>query len=311
MARKPRIHFPGACYHVILRGNGGQALFYRKQDRSRFFILLQEGIERYGHCIHAFCLMTNHVHIAIQVGDIPLSRIMQNLSFRYTRFVNSGKKRIGHLFQGRYKAILIDVDSYLLELIRYIHLNPVRAGITKTPDEYPWSSHKAYLGVEKIEWLTTEWLLSQFAKRVVNAQKKYARFINRGMAEEHRKEFHSGTFEGRILGEDNFIERSLARAEEKHARKLSLDDLIRAVCDHYKLKQQELSSGGRQRKLSQPRAVLAYLVRETNELTLAGLSKKFERDLSGLSQAAARLEKRMQTDKNLSKEVYNIKNLIK
>ena len=200
-----RIHFPGACYHVILRGNGGQDIFFNKKDRSRFFLLLQEGIERYGHRIHAFCLMTNHVHLAVQVGDIHLSRIMQNLSFRYTRFINRHKKSMGHLFQGRYKALLIDVDSYLLELIRYIHLNPVRARIAQSPDEYPWSSHKAYVGKEKIEWLTTDWLLGQYSKRLVNARKEYVEFINRGMPEGHRKEFHRGSFEGRILGDDGFI----------------------------------------------------------------------------------------------------------
>ena len=123
MARKPRIHYPGAFYHVILRGNDGQDIFYTKIDRSRFCELLQEGIERYEHRIHGFCLMSNHLHLIVQAGDIPLSRILQNVSFRYTRYINKKKKRIGHLFQGRYKAILIDADSYLLELVRYIHLN--------------------------------------------------------------------------------------------------------------------------------------------------------------------------------------------
>jgi hypothetical protein len=94
---------------------------------GRFYFLLQEGVEKYGHRVHAFCLMTNHVHLAIQVGEVPLSRIMQNIGFRYTTYLNRRKKRTGHIFQGRYKALLIDADSYLLELVRYIHCNPVRA----------------------------------------------------------------------------------------------------------------------------------------------------------------------------------------
>ena len=149
MARKPRLHYSGASYHVILRGNGGQDIFIDKKDRTRFYFLLQEGVERYRHRIHAYCLMTNHVHLAIQVGDVPLSRIIQNLSFRYTRYLNRRKNQVGHLFQGRYKALLIDADSYLLELVRYIHNNPVRAGMVKTAEEYPWSSHHAYLGSTK------------------------------------------------------------------------------------------------------------------------------------------------------------------
>ncbi|MBU0675034.1 MAG: transposase, partial [Proteobacteria bacterium] len=112
MARKPRIHYPGAFYHVMLRGNGGQNIFYSTADRSRFCLLMQEGVERYRHRIHAYCLMSNHVHLIIEVGTIPLSRIIQNLSFRYTRYINTKKKRIGHLFQGRYKSLLIDGDSY-------------------------------------------------------------------------------------------------------------------------------------------------------------------------------------------------------
>jgi len=133
MARKPRVHYPGAFYHVILRGNGGQSIFFDDKDRTRFYFLAQEGIERFGHRIHAFCLMTAHVHMAIQVGDVSLSRILQNLSFRYARWVNWGQSRSGHLFQGRYKAVLVDADVYLQELTRYIHLNPVRAGMVKEP----------------------------------------------------------------------------------------------------------------------------------------------------------------------------------
>ena len=98
MPRKPRIHYPGALYHVIIRGNDRQDIFFDDTDRYRFYLLVQEGIERFGHRVLAFCLLTNHVHMAIQVGDVPLSRIMQNLSFRYTRWVNWRQKRCGHLF---------------------------------------------------------------------------------------------------------------------------------------------------------------------------------------------------------------------
>ena len=167
MPRKPRLHYPGACYHVILRGNSGQDIFIDKKDRSKFLFLLQEGIEKFKHRIHAYCLMTNHIHLAVQVGDIPLSRIIQNVSFRYTRYFNRRKNQVGHLFQGRYKAILIDVDSYLLKLVRYIHNNPVRAGMVKSPGQYSWSSHGAYLGRASIPWLITDWILSQFAKQIL------------------------------------------------------------------------------------------------------------------------------------------------
>jgi len=118
MARKPRLHYTGAVYHVMARGNGGQNIFDCEEDRYRFYLFLQEGVERFRHRIHAFCLMDNHVHLAIQVGEKHLSRIMQSLCCRYTQWVNSRQKKVGHLFQGKYKAILVDADSYLAELVR-------------------------------------------------------------------------------------------------------------------------------------------------------------------------------------------------
>jgi len=120
----------------MLRGNGGQDIFFAPEDRHRLFFLIQEGIERFGHRIHAFCLMDNHIHLAIQVADIPLSKIMQNLSFRYARWINSRYQRMGHLFQGRYKSLLVEEESYLLELVRYIHLNPVRSGLVTRAEDY-------------------------------------------------------------------------------------------------------------------------------------------------------------------------------
>ncbi len=165
MARKPRIHFPDAVYHVIVRGNCRQDIFIDDHDRYRFYLLLQAGTERFGHRIHAFCLMSNHVHLVVQTGEIPLSRIMQNLSLRYTRWINWRHHRVGHLFQGRYKAVLVDADAYFLELVRYVHLNPVRAEMAKTPEEYLWTGHRAYLGKETLPWLTTDWALSLLAEK--------------------------------------------------------------------------------------------------------------------------------------------------
>lgn len=132
MARKSRIHYPSAVYHVILRGNAGDPVFFEDKDRYRFYLILQYAVETFGCRIHAFCLMNNHIHLVIQVAEISLSRIMQNVSLRFTKWINYTQSRTGHLFQGRYKALLIDAETYLLELVRYVHLNPVRAGIVST-----------------------------------------------------------------------------------------------------------------------------------------------------------------------------------
>ena len=311
MARKPRIHYPGAVYHVILRGNGGQELFFSGKDRTRFYLLLQEGVEKYGHRIHAFCCMTNHIHLVIQVAEIPLAKIMQNISFRFTRYINKRKKRVGHLFQGRYKAILIDADSYLLELVRYTHLNPVRAGIVKSPEKYPWSGHRAYIGKEEIPWLTTDWVLGQFSERIKSARRFYADFVLQGVEDGRRSEFHCGSHEGRILGDDNFAEHAVVKAKEKYQCKLTLEQIVQAVCRTYDILPPTLAEPGRKRRAAEPRAMASLLVLEAENLSLTDLALYLNRDLSGLSQAAGRLQKSLTKDDALAKKFDEIKGNIK
>jgi putative transposase len=307
MARKSRIHFPGACYHVILRGNGGQDIFIDEQDRSRFFFLLQEGEERYRHRIHAYCLMTNHVHLVIQVGAIPLSRIMQNLSFRYTLHFNHRKKTTGHLFQGRYKALLIEADSYLLELVRYLHNKPVRAGMVKSPEQYEWSSHNTYRGTKNTSWLTTDWVLSQCHENERKASAILEAFILDGIHEGQRKDFYRGNYEGRILGDDHFVEKALAGTEQNSLNKPTLKRVLRVVSAHLKVDYKSLAGGGRQRPVAEARAVTAFLVREYEHLRLTDLSTLLQRDLSGLSQAAGRLQRKLQGDESLAACIATIR----
>jgi REP element-mobilizing transposase RayT len=307
MSRKPRIHFPGAVYHVILRGNGGQDIFFSKKDRSKFYLLLQEGIEKFGHRILAFCLMSNPVHLVIQVGEKPLSRIMQNISFRYTRFINARKKRIGHLFQGRYKAVLVDADNHLLELVRYIHNNPVRAKIIETIDQYTWSSHRAYLGLDTVPWLSVEPVLLQFSKHEKTARKLYHEFVLRGAAEEHRAEFHRGTHEGRILGDDRFSEEALTRSEEEFRPEIRLQDVIGAVCEVYGIGEETLISAGKARPASEARAVAAMLVQDMGNLTLASLGRVLGRKIATLSKSANRAKERASRDKKFRKKIERVR----
>lgn len=310
MARKPRLHYPGAVYHVILRGNAGQDIFFETQDRNHFLALLQEGQEKYRFRLHAYCLMTNHLHLVLQVGDISLSRIMQNVSFRYTSYVNRCQQQVGHLFQGRYKALLIDADNYLLELVRYIHNNPVRAGLAQTPEDYPWSSHGVYLGRDKTAWLTTEWVLSQFSGDKKLAMALYRDFVMHGKEETHRREFYHGNIEGRVLGEDHFAEAVFTLASQEVPGKPTLDQVLQAVCTHHDIHLADLSTGGKQRRTSIPRAMAALLVRETPHLSLMDLSRRLGRDLSGLSQAASRLDKLLKEDKELANDLIKIKKMI-
>ena len=220
----------------MMRGNAGQDIFYSDQDRYRFYLLLQEGISRFDYRVHAFCLMKNHVHLAIQIADIPLSKIVQNLSFRYTRWVNKRMGRIGHLFQGRYKAVLVDKDSYLLQLVRYIHLNPLRVGLIKDPAEYLFSSHRIYCGFETLPWLTTEWILGQFGKNLKQARQKYTEFVLDGSDLGHQTDFHQGESDTRVLGDDNFLEKVLDRPLRLKCNSPTLQSVVKIISQATKCK---------------------------------------------------------------------------
>lgn len=306
MARKPRIHLPGGLYHVIFRGNGGQSVFLTEDDRYRFYLLLQEGTCRFGYRVHAFCLMTNHIHIALQVGDIPLSRGMHNLSFRYTRWINWREKRTGHLFQGRYKAVLIDGDSYLLELIRYIHLNPVRAGMVNDHEEYPWSSHRSYLGKEFLPWLTTDWMLGQFGKSAAKARAGYRTFVLDGLGEEYRPEFHGGREDSRLLGNDSFMDKCLASLGGIPLR-LTTQEIVDKVCHVYNIDEATLKMQSQQRVASEARAVIGWLARELGCATLSDVGKLVNRDVGSISSSVSRLSYRMQEVKELADRVRLLK----
>jgi len=291
MARKPRLHIPGGLYHVIVRGNARQDIFFAPEDRRQFYELMAEGVARFGYRVHAFCLMTNHLHLALQVGNQPLSLGMQNLAFRYTRYLNARLKRVGHLFEGRFKAYLVDQDSYGLALVRYIHFNPVRARIVAQPAAYAYSSHRAYLGRDDLPWLTTDWVLGQFASRIGVARMRFARFIHEGKAEGHNAAFYGGQADSRIVGEEDFV-RTILKPEARRHRAPSIAELATYVCRRYRLNEKELLAAGRARRPAEARALLAWLALKTLAASLTRLSQTFGRDISTLSHALSRLEER-------------------
>ncbi len=305
MARKARVHIPGALYHVILRGNAGQIFFDDDEDRIRFYLLVQEGAERFGHRMHAFSLMSNH--LAIQVGVVSLSGILQNLSFRYTRWVNGRRKRSGYLFPGRYKAALVDVDSYLNALIRYIHLNPVRAGIVKEPKGYRWSGHRAYLGLEKIPWLTADWVLSQFSDKLAAARRIYEKYVAEGKEGGHQQEYHQGPdMDSGILGNERFVDRVLGPKRSMPKFKIGIEGIWREVFKCYSLDADEWKGGRKERRLSEARGMAAWLVLESGTGTLGQLGRLTGRDPTTLSSAAKRVQRRAQKDLQLAKRMKQL-----
>ena len=184
MARPLRLEFPGALYHVTARGDRREAIYFDDDDRQRWLELLGEVCERFNWVCHAWCQMTNHYHLLVEIPEGNLSAGMRQINGVYTQFINRRHERVGHVFQGRYKAILVEKESYLLELARYIVLNPVRAGIVGDVSEWDWSSFHATRGTSAAPaWLAKDWLLSQFAKDRHQAMERYQAFVIDGVGQ--------------------------------------------------------------------------------------------------------------------------------
>ena len=181
MTRPLRLSFPGAVYHVTSRGNARQDIVADDRDRSQWLSLLAHVVDRYGWLCHAYCLMDNHYHLVIETPKPNLSIGMRQLNGRYTQAYNRRHEQVGHVFQGRFTAILVEKDAHLLELCRYVVLNPVRAKIVSHPRLWVWSSYRATVGETKAPgWLTTDWILSQFGQRGGPAQARYRTFVAEG-----------------------------------------------------------------------------------------------------------------------------------
>jgi hypothetical protein len=251
--------------------------------------------------------MTNHLHLILQASDIPLSRGMQNLSFRYTQWFNRRNNIHGHLFQGRFKALLVDGESYLLELVRYVHLNPVRCGMVRDPVEYPWSSHRAYLGDGEIPWLTTDWVLGQFAAECSEARRQYTNFTMDGLDEGYRKDFHRGESDSRVLGDDRFLEQVADETKLPRAIRPKLEDIVSLVCRENSIVQDQLATAGQHRRLSESRALIGWLARSTDAATLTEVGERCNRDVGTMSSALRRLDQRALQDAALKFRMENLK----
>jgi REP element-mobilizing transposase RayT len=215
MARPLRIEFSGAVYYITSRGNAKQAIFLDEKDFADFLRVLGLVVKRYHFILHAYCLMKNHYHLLMETPEGNLSRGMRQLNGLYTQRFNKKHQRVGHLLQGRYQAILVDKDHYLLTLCRYVVLNPVRAKIVKDPGDWKWSTYRATIGYEQgIPGLTTDWILSQFSQEQKAASNQYQAFVRSGIKAESPLKAIKGQL---FLGQENFIEeiKHLLRDKEK------------------------------------------------------------------------------------------------
>ena len=258
MARPLRLEFAGALYHITSRGNERKPIYLDESDFEGFLKILGDVCERYNWVIHSFCLMTNHYHFLVETPDANLSKGMRQLNGVYTQWFNRKYRRVGHLFQGRYKAILVDKDAYLLELNRYIVLNPIRAKMVDSLSDWPWSSWHYVMGQETIpQWLSVDKMLLQFAKYKTIAKRKFAQFVEQGKGLDPWCNISNQVF----LGSDEFVkehlellkaqEGDLSEVPQKQRRRAALalaeyaqqcssrNDAIRAAyaCGGYTLKE--------------------------------------------------------------------------
>lgn len=212
MARPLRLEYPGALYHLTGRGDAREVIFHDDADRRSFLDTLSDVIARHRWVCHAYCLMENHYHLVIETPEGSLSRGMQLLNGVYTRWFNRRHQRTGHLFQGRFKAILVERESYLLELARYVVLNPVRAGMVQTPRDWPWSSYLATAGhVEPPAYLVVDWILSQFDPNRERATQAYRRFVHLGRGVRVWDDLQAGW----LLGSTSFVDGLRPRIQQK------------------------------------------------------------------------------------------------
>jgi len=280
--RRPRLHVTGGLYHVTLRGNNGNDLFKDGSDRLHLNELVENSLREEQARIHSFCWMTNHLHLAIQVSGKPLGRVVHGFATKYSRYFNAKYVRSGHLFENRYYANLVEIDEYLLELVRYIHRNPVKAGLVANPGSYLWSSHRYYVGRSRLDWLSTTLVLSLFHSDSNRAKFEMERFVLQGISDEHADELFSRTANDRQQLQETNPDFDLELAG-KCLPRVSLEEIVESACVRNGIDDAELSGPSRQRNISRVRAEIAYEAIHSGAANLATIGRRLNRSGSAIS----------------------------
>ena len=266
MARKPRIEHKGAFYHIIVRGNQKQKIFKDKQDYLNYLKILSNYKKRYQFLLYSYMLMSNHLHLLIETGKVPLSKILQGINQSCTIYFNRKYKTVGHLFQGRYKSILCDRDAYLISLMKYIHLNPVRAGMVKRPEEYQWSSHNFYTQKKETdELIDTDRVLRMFSEDKTIARKYYRAFM--GDKINVKKEEVYNTVDYRILGGEKFVDKVMdiydgELTNTRINKKYRLFDISREIEKIHGITLKQIRQKSKSRDISLGRKLLTLVANE-------------------------------------------------
>jgi REP element-mobilizing transposase RayT len=323
MPRKARLDVPGALHHIIVRGINKAAIFNDDHDKTRFLERLSGNIIQ-GECkVYAWVLMTNHIHLLFKSGKDGISAVMRKQLTWYAQYYNKRHKRTGHLFENRYKSILCDEETYLLALIRYIHLNPIRAKIINTMEEldrYPWTGHRAIIGKADHAWMDIETVLSEFGSRRKKAVIEYRRFVREGIAEGRNPTLTGGglvrsqggwsqvlgmrgrgrkeEYDERILGSGDFVHAIVKEAEDRQLRQIkhkrsgkTIQKIIDEECKDRQINHLELKAGGKRSSVSTARANIAYRCREELGVSAAEIARYLGVNTSCIVRAIDRVVK--------------------
>ncbi len=306
MARPLRIAYPGAYYHVTSRGNEQKDVFKSQKDRGKFLDYLSSASQRYGAVIHVYCLMTNHYHLLLETPEGNLSQIMRHINGAYTTYFNVKRKRAGHLFQGRFKAILVEADAYAAELSRYLHLNPVRVGIVEKPEDYAWSSYRSYIGQSSpAEGLKTDFILGYFGTGAA-AKTRYRLFVEDRLGKDSESPLQKA-IGAAVLGTDEFVETITAkhigrRAPEREvpalrqlSRRPTAEEII-AVVD---------AAFGSSKKVARQAAM--YLCHRFSGAKVQEIGKLFTVGPSAITEASRFFPQRMEKDEELAEVVARVR----
>lgn len=306
MARPLRIEFPGAFYHVISRGNARQKIFLSDSDKEKFLSYLETGVEQFRYKVHAYCLMDNHYHILMETTFPNLGKVLQRLNSAYTTYLSRKRKKSGHLLQGRPKVLLIDKDSYALELSRYIHLNPVKARIVEFPEEYGWSSYVYYhKRISCPSHMETSFLLGQLDSQERVARREMKQFVEAGRTG-HLPDPFKDVRGGVILGDASFVQWVQKKFLNRRGKDRDLPGLK-------ELKRLDLSTltGLVEKKLkSDPRfakKAAIYLCRKYSERSLGELGRYFGgMSVSAVNQVVRRFEKQRSADRLVERQIRTL-----
>jgi len=310
MARPLRIEYEGAFYHVTSRGNERKRIFSAKADYNQFKTYLKKAQEKYACRLHCYVLMQNHYHLVMETPEGNLSQVMQYLNGSYTSYFNRRRRRSGHLFQGRYKAILVDVDSYLLQLSRYIHLNPVRAGTVERPQNYPYSSYKSFISEKGEEIITRDLIWGMISKDRRSGPDRYRSFVEGALGSELENPLEK-VYAGSVLGSKSFIREALdnlkddvLQKEEVSHRKVlqtryEAEEILHMVSEHFGIGSEKLI-----KRKGDGRNLIIHLLKNKTGMTnreigefMGGLS------YSGVSRAEERFVRRLKKDRRVNKDL--------